>query len=230
MKTMSPSDFSRSVNTPKGTFIFILCPTSSSPSRSPENLPPGYTLMMNSARSSLVVVFAIEYARCSSGSVSGMKSSAYWPGQEVHLRRIDQLEHQALYVVRQRLDLLDLRVDQLQGDARVQHLLAEAEELDLQIAVGVSLAQQDEPFLLLELVEREGGEAVHLQVAVEEEGLARRALPLLAPVHQHHTVPERRVEHRLVLVYLDLDVNRLETNLVLFAHDCALSPLGVHTT
>ena len=151
------------------------------------------------------------------------------PWEEVHLRRVYQLEHQALHVVGERLDLLDLSVHQLQRNARLQHALVVAEELDLQVAIGVGAAQKDVPLLLLELVEGEGGPAVHLQISVQKEGLARRALPFLAPVHQHHAVLERRLEYSLVFVYLDLDVDRLEANFVFLTHDLVIYSLKAHT-
>ena len=56
-------------------------------------------------------------------------------------------------------------------------------------------------------------------VALEDEGLAGGALPFLAAVHEHDALLGRGAQDVLILVDLDLDADRLETNDVLLAHD-----------
>ena len=97
-------------------------------------------------------------------------------------------------------------------------------KLDDQIAVGVGAAQEDVPLLALVLRQREGGVFVHLHVAFQDKRFARRALPFLAPVHQHHALTKRLLEYVFVFVGFDLDADRLEINLVL-GHDLASKPL-----
>jgi hypothetical protein len=112
----------------------------------------------------------------------------------------------------------DAGPDMLQRNGVAQLVLVEVDELDLAVAVGVGLAQQYVPFLAFVVGQREGGVAVHLDVTVEQKRLARRALALPAAVHQRNTLTERRIENGLALVDLDLEVNRLEPDLVGITH------------
>ena len=79
-------------------------------------------------------------------------------------------------------------------------------------------AEEDVSLLQLVIGQGKGRVALHVDVAVEEEGLARGALPLLAAVHQHHALPEGGVEDGFVLVGLDLDPDRFEAHRVLGSH------------
>ena len=78
--------------------------------------------------------------------------------------------------------------------------------------------QQRPPFLLLEVVERERRVLVEIDLPVEQERLARRALALLAAVHQHQPLPECSAQDRFVLVDLELDADRLEPDLEGLSH------------
>src|SRR5262249_10232268 len=70
----------------------------------------------------------------------------------------------------------------------------------------------------LEVGERERRVAVEVDLAVQQERLAGRALTFLAAVHQHDALPEGGVEDRLVLVDLELDPHGLEARDVLLTH------------
>ena len=80
--------------------------------------------------------------------------------------------------------------------AGVQDLLVVVDELDLEVRIGVRPAQQRPPLGLLEVGQRERRVAVEVDVAVEQERLARRALTLLAAVHEHE--PCRKAALRIV--------------------------------
>src|SRR3954452_6584950 len=121
-------------------------------------------------------------------------------------------------VMRERLDLRDPGHHRPQRRAAVDRLRVEVDQLDLEVGVGVGAAQQRPALGLLEVRQRERRVAIEVDVAVEQEGLARRALALLAPVHEHQPLPERGIEEGLVLVGLHLDADRLEPNGVLLAH------------
>ena len=103
-------------------------------------------------------------------------------------------------------------------------LLVVVDELDLEVRVGVGAAEQRPPLGLLEIGQRERGVAVEIDLAVQDERLARRALTLLAAVHEHDALPEGRVEDRLFLVDLDLDADGFETNGMRLAHAVARAP------
>src|SRR5262249_37832373 len=101
------------------------------------------------------------------------------------------------------------------GDRRV----VEVEELDRHILVGVRPAEERVALLLLVVGQRERRVLLELDVlAVEHEGLAGRALPLLAAVHEHDALLERGAQDRLVLVDLDLDADRFEPHYMLVGH------------
>ena len=77
-------------------------------------------------------------------------------------------------------------------------------------------AQQREAFFLFEVRQREGRVLVELDVfALEHEGLAGGALPLLAAVRQQNALLERGTQDRLVFVDLDFDADWLEPDDVL---------------
>src|SRR3954452_16591917 len=102
--------------------------------------------------------------------------------------------------------------------AGAERALVVVDELDLEVGVGVGAAQQRPALGLLEVRQREGRVAVEADVAVEQEGLARRALALLAAVHEHDALAEGGVEDGLVLVGLHLDADRLEADCVGLPH------------
>jgi hypothetical protein len=80
-------------------------------------------------------------------------------------------------------------------------------------------AEQRVALLLLVVGQRERRVLVELDVvAVEDEGFTRRALPLLAAVHEHDALLECAAEDRLVLVDLYLDADRLEPHDMLVGH------------
>ena len=108
--------------------------------------------------------------------------------------------------------------------ARLQDLLVVVDQLDLEVRVRVGPAQQDPPLGLLEVGQRERRVAIEVDVAVEQERLARRALALLAAVHEHEPLAEGRVEDRLLLVDLDLEADGLEADGVRVAHGEAGEP------
>ena len=163
-------------------------------------------------------VLAIENDRCSP-SAPGIAMSMYWPALEREPLRLAQLEAEAPDVVGERLDGLDLaRSPSTIGDAAAQDLLVVVDELDLDVGQRVRPAQQRVALRLLEVGQRERRVAIEVDLAVEQERLAGRALPLLAAVHEHDPLPEGGVEDRLVLVDLELDADRLEPRDVLLAH------------
>ena len=122
-------------------------------------------------------------------------------------------------VMRQAGNRFDFGLRGDHGKPRADHVLVVVDQFDFEIAVGMPATQQDITFIALVVGQRERRVPVHLDVALQHEGLARRALPFLAPVHQHDALPERRVENRLVLVGLDVDAHRFETNLMGLAHE-----------
>ena len=136
---------------------------------------------------------------------------------ERHLAVLDA-QHEPADVAGERLDRLDARAHGAQRDPAAQDLLVVVDELDLEVRHGMGLAQQGPALVELELRQREGRVAVEVDLAVQQEGLARRALPLLAAVHQHQALAEGAVEDRLVLVDLEVDPDRLEPDRVLLAH------------
>jgi hypothetical protein len=83
-------------------------------------------------------------------------------------------------------------------------------------------AQQRPALLLLEVVEREVGGFVEVDLAVEQERLAGRALTLLAAVHEHEALPERAAQDRLVLVDFEFDAHRLQADVVGLSHSHSL--------
>jgi hypothetical protein len=87
------------------------------------------------------------------------------------------------------------------------------------LIMNSSPAQQRVALLLLVVRQREGRVAVEVDLAVEQERLASRALALLAAVHEHQALPEGGVEDRLVLVDLHLDPDGLQACDVLLTHD-----------
>jgi hypothetical protein len=83
----------------------------------------------------------------------------------------------------------------------------------------VGAAEQGQAFLLLEIRQCEGRVAVQLDVlAVQDEGLAGRALAFLAAVHERDALLGGRAQDGLVRVDLDLDADRLEPDVVLVPH------------
>ena len=121
-------------------------------------------------------------------------------------------------VVGQRLDRRHARLTRADRAAAVDDVLVVVDQLDLEVGVGMGAAQQRPALGLLEVGQRERRVAVEVDVAVQQEGLAGRALALLAAVHQHQALPEGGVEDGLVLVRLHLDADRLEPDGVLLAH------------
>jgi hypothetical protein len=80
-------------------------------------------------------------------------------------------------------------------------------------------AEEGHALVPLVVGQRERGVAVVLDVlALQHERLAGGALPLLAAVHELHTVLGGGPEDGLVLVDLDLDADRLEPDGVLPGH------------
>ena len=118
----------------------------------------------------------------------------------------------------QRLERLDAQLLGLLGNAAAQDLLVVVDQLDLEVGLGVGAAQQRPPLLLLEVVERERGVLVQVNLAVEQKRLAGRALALLAAVHEHQPLTEGAAENCLVLVDLELDADRLQPDVVLLSH------------
>ena len=140
------------------------------------------------------------------------------PRVERQLRRVLQGQNETAQVAGQRLDRLHAGLDDLDRHARAEHLLVVVDELHGQVAVGMRAAEEDISLLQLVIGQGKGRVALHVDVAVEEEGLARGALPLLAAVHQHHALPECGIEDGFVLVGLDLDPDRFEAHRVLGSH------------
>ena len=143
--------------------------------------------------------------------------STYWPGL---YSSSGSAQHQPVDVVSQRLERLDAHLLGLQRDTVAEHLLVVVDQLDLEVGLGVGAAQQRPPLLLLVVVEREGRVLLEIDLAVEQERLAGRALALLAAVHQHQPLAEGAVQDGLVLVDFELDADRLESDLVGLAHEC----------
>ena len=162
-------------------------------------------------------VFATENERTSSDP--GIVMSKYWPAKCGMAVGFDELQDQVTHVVRDRFVGHDLGLAAQDRVPRADHLLVVVEELDRDVLVDVRPAQQGEAFVLLEVGQGEGRVLVQLDVlAVEDEGLARRALALLAAVHEHDSLLGRGAEDVLRLVDLDLDADRLETYDVLAVH------------
>jgi hypothetical protein len=137
---------------------------------------------------------------------------------EVELETILHPQNEPADVAGQLLNRHDGRPHGAQRDPAAQDLLVEVDQLDLEVGHGMRLAQQRPALLLLVVGQREGRVAVHVDLSVEQERLARRALPLLAAVHQHQALTEGGVEDRLVLVDLDLDPDGLELDGVGVVH------------
>src|SRR5262249_39226498 len=75
--------------------------------------------------------------------------------------------------------------------------------------------------------QRERGVLVEFHVvALEQERLARGALPLLAPVHEHDPLLSRGAQDGLLLADLDLDADWLQPDDVLVAHPFTSSDTG----
>ncbi len=118
-----------------------------------------------------------------------------------------------------RLDRDDLGHRLLDGQPGADHLLVVVEELDPQVLVRVGPAQQRVSLLQLVVGQREGGVLVELDVlAVEDEGLAGRALAFLAAVHEHDSLLRRGTQDVLVLTDLDVDPDGLEVDDVAVGH------------
>src|SRR5439155_2970595 len=92
------------------------------------------------------------------------------------------------------------------------------EQLDLEVAEGVRAAEQRVPLLLLVIGEREGRIALQVDLALDDERLAGRALTLLASVHEHYALPEGGLEDRFVLVGLNLEPYWLEPDGMSLGH------------
>ncbi|MCO5555079.1 hypothetical protein L7F22_008619 [Adiantum nelumboides] len=143
------------------------------------------------------------------------------PGEELDLRRLDQLDGQVPHVVGDGLDRHDLDHALGEGQAGPDDLLVVVEQLDRQVLVGVRPAEEGRTLLLLVVGQGERRVGVVLDVlALEHEGLAGRALALLAAVHELDALLGRGAKDVLVLVDLDLDADGLEPNDVFVAHEC----------
>src|SRR5437764_8952134 len=92
------------------------------------------------------------------------------------------------------------------------------EQFDNKIGKRVGPAQKGVALLLLVVGQRERRVALEIYLALDQKRLARRALPLLAPVREHDPLPKRALEDRLVLGDLDLDVDWFEADSVPLAH------------
>src|SRR5580658_388545 len=139
--------------------------------------------------------------------------------EELEISLGNQPQHQVPHVVRDRLVGHDLGLGVLDRQSGPDHLLVVVQQLDRDVFVDVRPAQQREAFFLLEVGQRERRVLVQLHVvAVEQERLAGRALPLLAAVHEHEALVEGGPQDRLLLIDLDLDANWLEPDDVLIAH------------
>jgi hypothetical protein len=140
-------------------------------------------------------------------------------GPEGDLGRFGQLHDEVPHVVGDVLVGDHLGLDLLDGVAGPQHLLVVVEELDGDVLVDVRPAEEREPLVELEVGEREGRVLVELDVVtVEDERLAGGALAFLAAVHERDALLGGGAQHRLLLVDLDLDANRLESHDMLLAH------------
>ena len=116
------------------------------------------------------------------------------------------------------LDGGDLGLHALDGHARLEHLLVEVEEFDLEVAVGVRAAEQGVALLSLVLGERECRVPLEVDLPLDEKGLACRALAFLASVHEHDALPEGSLQDGLVLGHLDLEPDRLKPHYVPLGH------------
>ena len=139
-------------------------------------------------------------------------------GPELVAVRFDQFQFERHDVPGEVGEFGDPGPELLQRNRVAQLLLVEVDKFDLAVAVGVRLAQQHKSFLALVIGQGEGGVAVHLDVTVEQKRLARRALALPAAVHQRNTLTERRIQDGFVLVDLDLEIHRLEPDVVGLTH------------
>ena len=167
-------------------------------------------------------VLAMENERCSSRA--GDLDVDVLAGLEGEPLRVDERDAQQADVVRELLDGLHAALGRLKRDPAAQDLLVEVEQLDLEVGHRVRAAEQGVALRLLEVGQREGRVALEVDLPVEQERLAGRALPLLAAVHEHQALAEGCVEDRLVLVDLDLDVHRLKPDGELLPIDVAPRP------
>ena len=110
----------------------------------------------------------------------------------------------------------------LQRDRVAQDLLVVVDQFDLGVAVHVGLAQQDVTLFALVVGQGERRVAIHLHVALDQEGLAGRALTFAAAVHQGDALPEGGVQDGLVFVDLHLQVDRFEFDAVGLPHGVQL--------
>jgi len=143
-------------------------------------------------------------------------------GVELQPAGIAHAQDEPADVARKLLDGLDLGGRGDDRHAAAQHLLVVVQQLDLDVGQRVRTAQQRVPLRLLEVGQGERRVAIEVDVAVEQERLAGRALPLLAAVHEHDALAESGGEDRLVLVDLHLDADGLQPRGVLLTHDRVL--------
>ena len=167
---------------------------------------------------SLLEMLAIENDRVS--SVPGTAMSTYWPGQNaISVGSISLSTRWRMSWVTGSFETTSATglLDRVAGP---DHLLVVVEQLDRDVLEDVRPAQQGEALLQLEVGQRERRVLVQLDVvAVEDERLARGALAFLAAVHERDALLGRGAQHRLVLVDLDLDADRLESHDMLVAHE-----------
>jgi hypothetical protein len=143
------------------------------------------------------------------------------PRKEPELRWLHQAQYQVAQVVGDAGDRDDLGHRLLDRQPRTDHVLVIVDQFDPHVLVHMRAAQQGEALLALVVGQRERRVPVEFDVvAVEHEGLAGRALALLAAVHEHDSLLGRGPQDRLVLVDLDLDADRLEPHHMLVRHDC----------
>lgn len=139
-------------------------------------------------------------------------------GLEVELAGLDRLQSQGHDVAGLGFDRQHLGADVLDRDPAEEFVLVEVEQLNGAVAERMRTAQQHEAVVDLGVVAREGGVVVHLDLAVEHVGLARRAAAFAAPVHEVDALAERGIEDVLVLADLHLDVDGLEVDAVDVSH------------
>lgn len=135
-------------------------------------------------------------------------------GLEVELAGLDRLEPKRHDVAGHGFDAQHLGADVLNRDPTEEFVLVEVEQLDGAVTERTRAAQQHEPVVDLRVVAGEGGVVLHLNLAVENVGLAGRTAAFAAPVHEVDALTEGGVQNVLVLADVHLEVHRVEGDLV----------------
>ena len=147
-------------------------------------------------------------------------------GLEFERLRLHRLQPKRNDVTCHRLQRGHRGADVLDGHAAEQLILVEVQQFNRAVAEGMRAAQQHVTLVHLRVVAGERRVVLHLDVAVEDIGFARRATAFPTAVHQMNTLPERGVEDVLLLAEFHLDVDGLEVDAVRVSHGNLLRAAG----